>query len=319
MQFPSNSQCMPDVSNVYVNGLKANPEARSVVSALWDRIVDWFCQTHRAEAKELLREYVHADSDQKKAQIFCELKALAGVGYQSNFVERVDTQGVLELVIMAGEDTLCSDKISLKIEKKGQVSDAFIKNFQDDVSAEKARPFDDCKAQSNKDWTRGNLKIGAEELRWSEGGASSGDFRQQVDIKLKNLIGDGELYQAVVRLFNQSSFASHMCTLSTLEGLFELAPGDKMCFAALSEVHYEIQKTASGAMLIFSGKAVGVEKLVLVGKDDNVFLDLTPGLSSYQTSNCVELSEAGEIIKYSPFEYKVDFALASIGNAEKLL
>ena len=53
---------------------------------IWEKIVDWFCGTNRAEAKKLLFDILSkGKDDQKKESSFNRLRQLASPAYQDNF------------------------------------------------------------------------------------------------------------------------------------------------------------------------------------------------------------------------------------------
>ncbi|WP_068319118.1 hypothetical protein [Polycladidibacter hongkongensis] len=63
----------------------------NAATRLWDRITDWFCGTHKVEAKKLIFDMcTHKTTETRKEAAFVKLQELVSPGFQRNFVERED-------------------------------------------------------------------------------------------------------------------------------------------------------------------------------------------------------------------------------------
>lgn len=79
----------------------------SRLSQIWDRLVDWFAGTHRAEAKELLFTLCSDGAGiEEKYRAFQELRDLAGIAHKGNFVEATDPGFGKMFVIRAGREPI---------------------------------------------------------------------------------------------------------------------------------------------------------------------------------------------------------------------
>ena len=85
----SNIMTLPGYINVHIstNELnQINKGHRSLLSEIWDKIVDWFCGTQKVKAKKLLEKFCSGQThDAVRIESFKELKKLASEAYKRNF------------------------------------------------------------------------------------------------------------------------------------------------------------------------------------------------------------------------------------------
>ena len=87
----SNIMTLPGYINVHISTNELNQIKkghRSLLSEIWDKIVDWFCGTQKVKAKQLLEKFCSGRThDAVRIESFKELKKLASEAHKSNFRE----------------------------------------------------------------------------------------------------------------------------------------------------------------------------------------------------------------------------------------
>lgn len=99
------------------------PEKRSLVSDLLDRILDWFCHTHRVEVKDRLQKLFHG-TEQEQVKAFYALKEFAAPAYKKCFYEHSSLQAERKQlqIKMSGNEIIYSGDFALDSQELNKLS-----------------------------------------------------------------------------------------------------------------------------------------------------------------------------------------------------
>lgn len=235
--FISNRQL--HLSSTDVNTVKASTDRNLIgsrISHLWDRLMDYICNTNRIEAKQYLFDmFSQTTTDLNKIESFKALAQLVGDGFQGKFEAATDDDGNETYRLTLADST----ESCFSLIKKNYPCDraAILQKLNEDLRAGNA-------LQLNLDIDRGHYYIGGALLT-----GDTAERQKEWDKRLTELQCSDAQKRAIASISNQTTFGSIMCDVEKIQvGHLPMPP---TCFEQENSiVDYNIDRDESGVIVV---------------------------------------------------------------------
>ncbi|WP_068080867.1 hypothetical protein [Polycladidibacter stylochi] len=200
----------------------------SSASRLWDKMVDWFCGTDRAEAKKLVFDMVSPRSQtSRKVDAFMQLSEIATGGIRNNFTVHEDA---------LSKSYRISDQGNVLLELNLETDEKYTNEIKSAFSEEISKTKSDMASLTEK-----GLK-----------NAFPNQFNADLPrFGLNAFSFDGETVTSRDEFFNKLS-VEEQASVFTLchQGVFAELIGQKICFAPSNDIEIAFSRNDSGELEI---------------------------------------------------------------------